>query len=430
MMLALPRWKLRLFAPASAGDSRRVCVGPGGPERDGCLPPHGMRQATRGGVQDVGNGGETMGRGVTAFVSYTHDSVAHCENVLALAQRLRADGVSCSADLFVTGSPPEGWPLWMERQLQESDFVLVVCSAGYRRRYDLRVQPKTGLGGTYEALLTRQMLYEAQGRNARIIPVLFEVSSVSCIPLPLRAAAHYQLFAQYEDLLRYLTHQPRVVPEPVGPVPRLPTASGGREVMPLLHLPRTANLLDRKAGESFLRIGLPQVLRKDHLGQSSPLTLLIFDIDNLTQINKHYGKTVGDEVLATIAAVGARFHSQGMVGRCGDDTFFCVLPHLPLKDAARAADELRFQVENQRWVDLAPGLRVTCSVGVAEFRWTGERGSYTGPGARRLRRAAEETVVRAAIGMRGAKADGGNRVRTGPKYFPVGQSVTFAHYWS
>ena len=31
-------------------------------------------------------------------------------------------------------SPPEGWQLWMERQIDEADFVLMVCIATYRRR--------------------------------------------------------------------------------------------------------------------------------------------------------------------------------------------------------------------------------------------------------------------------------------------------------
>ena len=41
------------------------------------------------------------------FISYSHDSQAHADDVLALANRLRADGVDCSVDQYEE-SPPEG----------------------------------------------------------------------------------------------------------------------------------------------------------------------------------------------------------------------------------------------------------------------------------------------------------------------------------
>src|SRR5260370_42551780 len=66
------------------------------------------------------------------FISYSHDSQAHADDVLALANRPRADGVDCSVDQCEE-SPPEGWPQWMERQIRESKFVLVVCSLQSRQ---------------------------------------------------------------------------------------------------------------------------------------------------------------------------------------------------------------------------------------------------------------------------------------------------------
>ncbi len=52
------------------------------------------------------------------FISYSHDSDEHKDRVLALSDRLRADGIDCSIDQYET-SPPEGWARWCDRQIEE-----------------------------------------------------------------------------------------------------------------------------------------------------------------------------------------------------------------------------------------------------------------------------------------------------------------------
>lgn len=156
------------------------------------------------------------------FISYTHDSKEHRQRVLELAQRLRADGADCMLDRFVNGSPPEGWPLWMERQIQRADFVLVVCTATYLRRYRGEEQPGKGLGGTWEAVLTRQELYESSARNTKFVPILFPGASRDDIPKPLRPYTSHCLPDGYVELLRYLTGQPAIVPRPLGQKKLLP----------------------------------------------------------------------------------------------------------------------------------------------------------------------------------------------------------------
>lgn len=69
------------------------------------------------------------------FISYSHDSPEHKDRVLHLSDRLRADGIDCNIDQYET-SPPEGWPRWMVNQIEEADFVLVVCTETYERRFN------------------------------------------------------------------------------------------------------------------------------------------------------------------------------------------------------------------------------------------------------------------------------------------------------
>jgi hypothetical protein len=74
------------------------------------------------------------------LISYTHDSPEHMARVLNLADKLREHGIDCEIDRYVD-SPREGWPRWMKRQLETSDFVLVACTETYLRRYEGKEAP-------------------------------------------------------------------------------------------------------------------------------------------------------------------------------------------------------------------------------------------------------------------------------------------------
>lgn len=69
------------------------------------------------------------------FIIYSHDSPAHEQRVLALAARLRKDGIDAQLDQYVAGTPAEGWPRWMLDRLDWAEFVLVVCTETYYRRF-------------------------------------------------------------------------------------------------------------------------------------------------------------------------------------------------------------------------------------------------------------------------------------------------------
>jgi hypothetical protein len=79
------------------------------------------------------------------FVSYSWDSEEHIKAVLALSNRLRADGIDCVLDQYEV-SPPEGWPRWMDRKIAGASLVLVVCTETYLNRVMGRESPDKGLG--------------------------------------------------------------------------------------------------------------------------------------------------------------------------------------------------------------------------------------------------------------------------------------------
>jgi hypothetical protein len=57
----------------------------------------------------------------------------HVQRVRELADRLRSNGIDAMIDQYVV-SPEEGWPSWIETNINGSDAVLMVCSELYWRR--------------------------------------------------------------------------------------------------------------------------------------------------------------------------------------------------------------------------------------------------------------------------------------------------------
>jgi hypothetical protein len=107
----------------------------------------------------------------TVFISYSHDSAEHADRVLALAERLRCDGIDTTIDQYET-SPPEGWHRWTDRHIRDATFVLMVCSDTYCRRVMGEERTGTGLGVRWEGNLIYQHFYDAGAVNTKFIPVL------------------------------------------------------------------------------------------------------------------------------------------------------------------------------------------------------------------------------------------------------------------
>ena len=126
------------------------------------------------------------------FISYSHDSAEHEDRVLALADRLRHDGIDALIDQYDT-APPDGWPMWMDREIQKADFVAMVCTETYLRRVEGRELPGKGRGVLWEAKLIYNSLYPEDSKVQKFIPVLFAGGQSSYIPLPIRGSTCYQV---------------------------------------------------------------------------------------------------------------------------------------------------------------------------------------------------------------------------------------------
>lgn len=158
------------------------------------------------------------------FISYTHDSPEHVDSVLALANRLRGEGIDAHIDQYET-SPPEGWPRWTVKQIEAADYVLCVFTEIYQRRFRGEEEAGKGLGAQWEGAIITQELYEGAGNNKKFIPVVLSTEDSNHIPQILRGVQSYDLSSEekYEELYRRLTNQPLVTKPELGRLVPLPT---------------------------------------------------------------------------------------------------------------------------------------------------------------------------------------------------------------
>ncbi len=106
-----------------------------------------------------------MANAPATFISYSWDDEPHRYWVRDLATRLRRDGVDVVLDQWSV-APGDQLPAFMERAIRENQFVLIVCTPGYKSRSDER---KGGVG--YEGdVITGEVATKQNHR--KFIPVL------------------------------------------------------------------------------------------------------------------------------------------------------------------------------------------------------------------------------------------------------------------
>ena len=101
--------------------------------------------------------------------------------------------------------------------------------------------------------------------------------------------------------------------------------------------------------------------------------LEVADLDNFKIVNDRMGHRVGDEVLRRSATIMLRHcRPVDLVARIGGEEFALILPGLDLASATVRCEALRSAVELHPWTAVHPGLRVTLSIGIAQ--WDGSGG--------------------------------------------------------
>jgi diguanylate cyclase (GGDEF)-like protein len=146
---------------------------------------------------------------------------------------------------------------------------------------------------------------------------------------------------------------------------------------------------------AFEEIALIEVQRADR--ESSPLTMLMIDLDHFKKLNDTWGHALGDRALRAFAGVLLTVtDSIDTVGRLGGEEFGVLLPGRAARSAMAVAERLRVTVENLHLSEGEERVHFTISVGLSSLR----RGELT----------LDAMLHRADRALYQAKRDGRNRV--------------------
>ncbi|CAH1241018.1 Hypp6287 [Branchiostoma lanceolatum] len=120
------------------------------------------RSEPRTGVGE-GDGQSFDPEALSTFISYTMDPYNNSDpqqreadiqlqrsRVKSLADELRRNGVDCRLDQYVEYSPPHMWTTWMQDEIVQADYVLMVCSPHYLECVTDRVKNSLIQNGVFD----------------------------------------------------------------------------------------------------------------------------------------------------------------------------------------------------------------------------------------------------------------------------------------
>lgn len=132
----------------------------------------------------------------------------------------------------------------------------------------------------------------------------------------------------------------------------------------LIRLASTDPLTGAHNRRSFFRLAAEACARVGHGGK---LSALMMDIDHFKKINDAHGHDAGDAVLRGVADAVRRVDC-GVFGRLGGEEFAMMLEGRSAHEAQVVAEALRAVMTTLSFPAARGEIRLTCSLGVAEFR--------------------------------------------------------------
>lgn len=152
-------------------------------------------------------------------------------------------------------------------------------------------------------------------------------------------------------------------------------AANARQEKLLISLRATTDKLEQQNREDALtglynRRHMDEFLAREHARASrhgAALTVALMDVDHFKAVNDNFSHQVGDATLKALGKILPRqVRALDMVARYGGEEIFLCFPDTNLDQAMLVCERARAAIENHNWSDIAPGLAVTVSFGVAQ----------------------------------------------------------------
>jgi diguanylate cyclase (GGDEF)-like protein len=148
---------------------------------------------------------------------------------------------------------------------------------------------------------------------------------------------------------------------------------------PLLALAIRQAQLQREVRENNVRDALTGCFTRGHAMEvidaelrrarrsQAPVSLIMFDVDHLKDVNDRHGHLCGDAVLAVIGKrMREVLRGSDLKCRYAGEQFLVLLPETPLQGAKRVAETLRREVADRPVAWAGENLQITASVGLAQ----------------------------------------------------------------
>jgi diguanylate cyclase (GGDEF)-like protein len=132
------------------------------------------------------------------------------------------------------------------------------------------------------------------------------------------------------------------------------------EVYKLAALDVLTGLYNRRSGEQRLAEEISRAQRHDR-----PLTILLFDLDGLKDVNDKFGHAAGDEMIRRFAEyLSSAIRGSDLAVRLGGDEFLVLLPECKLEDVRHILNRLK----DKKIESSGQSIPITFSAGWSNFR--------------------------------------------------------------
>lgn len=123
------------------------------------------------------------------------------------------------------------------------------------------------------------------------------------------------------------------------------------------------DLPNRRAFDSWLADNF-----SDFKQRALPLAIAIMDIDHFKRINDGWSHIIGDRVICVVAHLLSQCgeNDASLVARWGGEEFTLLFPNKTAQQAAQLCEQLRVEIANYDFSNIASGLTVTVSFGIAD----------------------------------------------------------------
>lgn len=99
--------------------------------------------------------------------------------------------------------------------------------------------------------------------------------------------------------------------------------------------------------------------------KNTPVSVVLFDVNNISKINKEFGHAKGDEVIKTVSdKIASNLKQQDSAGRYGGDEIAVILPNMSTEEAKYLAEYITYSISCCSIDSVGP---VRVSVGLASY---------------------------------------------------------------